>query len=338
MPSTRMFLQEMLRVAILVAATGVAQHASAHSLSVTRGTATIKRDMLTVQLEPNKHGESLLARLSIRDAQGDRLWDRRASTTRAGAAAKENILRYPLAPDTRFVSFQLVPPHGAGAAHGANVVLTVRVNGEDRDAIRLASSGNVEVVRIAPAAESQMPTGATGGTDPCESRRWEWLAWRSGDRSVRSIVAVEDWGVQIELLVPIPVIETWVPIGRANRDFIEPKEWKRAIAKMEAFVADRFDVRVNGSNPLAPTVRATFLDLADPQTATDREPDRLSAWTTGLRYSLQFRSAQRPDRVEVDWKLFNAIVLTANALMVTPGACNEFDFSTYSPHWTWHRP
>ncbi len=335
MPSNRLMLQAILRVAILIAVAGSAQLASAHSLSFTRGTVILEGDTLKVQFEPNKHGDFLLARLSIRNAQGVRLTGRRASTIPSGAKAKNIIVYYLLAPDTRYLSFQLDPPSTAGAAHVANVVLTVRVNGEDRNAIHLASSGNVEVVRIAPVAGSQMPTGDTEGTSPCASRRKGWFVSRSGDRSVRSIVAVEDWGVHIELLIPTPVIETWVPIARANRDFLEPNERKHAIAKVKAFVVDRFDVRVDGLSPLAPTVEATFLDLADPQTATDRESGRLSVWTTRLQFSLQFRSAQRPDRVEVDWKLFNAIVLTSNALTITPGACNEFDFSTYNPHWSW---
>jgi len=161
---------------------------------------------------------------------------------------------------------------------------------------------------------------------------------RNGDRSVRSIVAVEDWGVEIELLIPTPVIETWIPIGRANRDFIEANERRRAISMAEAFIADRFDVRVNGSNRLATAVKAHFLDPASPQDAMDGELHRLSAWTTGLLLSLQFRSAQRPEHVEVHWKLFNAIVLTANALMVTPVGCHQVDFSTYNPRWSWDRP
>lgn len=336
MPSTRDTLRAMFCAAIVVAA-GFAPKATAHSLNVTRGTATIEGDTLSVQLESSDHADSVLARLSIRDAQGDRLTGRPMSMIRPLASANDSVFRYPLAPDTSHVSFQLVPTSTANTAHVANVVLAVRINGEDRRAIRLASSGNVEVVQITPAPGTAIPTGLTELAGPCESRRREWFVLRSGDRSVRSIVTVEEWGVRIELLIPTPVIETWVPIGRANRDFLEPIERERAIAKLEAFVVDRFAVRVNGSSPLSPKVSVRFLDFAGHEATTDPKTDRLSAWASRLHVSLRFRSAERPGSVDVAWKLFNAIVLTANVLTITPGDCNEFDFSTYDSRWFWHR-
>ena len=338
MPKSRAIRQVATRLGFALAVVVLAQEASAHSLSVTRGTAILKGGTLTIELERNEHGTAPLARLTIRDHEGARLTGRRDAT-------QDLTLHYKIPSGSPYVSFQLAPPSFGSATHAAIVALAVRVDGKGRNAIRLANDGNVEIVHFATMPPGQDSADPHLGGNHCGTRREQWFAWRNQDRSVRSIVSVEEWGVHIELLIPTPVIETWLPITRASRDFIESIEQNRAIAKVNAFFADRFDVRVNESRFLRPTTEAKFLDFWVAEPASDRAPGRRCAWTSRLYVSLRFRSADRPNRVEIGWKLFNAVVLTANALMVTPDEDHELvptsrqhRFSKYKPRWVWPRP
>lgn len=104
MPSSRLVFQAMLHVAMVVAVIGIAQPAFAHTLSVTRGTAVVEGDVLTVHLEPNKHGESALTRLYIRDARGDGLAGIPPISNSANGGAKDHTLRYSLPPRATYVT------------------------------------------------------------------------------------------------------------------------------------------------------------------------------------------------------------------------------------------
>ena len=96
----------------------------------------------------------------------------------------------------------------------------------------------------------------------------------------------------------------------------------------------RVEARLNGDV-------VEFLDVGEFGGDPGRTPQRLSAWTSRVRITMEYDSPGHPRSVDLQWTLFNASVLAAHFLIVVDGAgtpafrCFEHDLTTYDPHVRW---
>lgn len=299
-----------------------------------------------------EYGSDLLSAIRIRDPRGEVLSGRVASCRLEGAGdtmidhkrirevSAYYVFSYELPKPVRYLSFQLDLRDTALVAP-TQIVLAVQSTDETARVLCLTSGGNIEVVSLAANRDR--------GKIEIEMQ----ADWRSGDadgscrpvpfvlsdalRSVRSLVYVENEGVRIELFIPVRVVETWLPIRRTRRDFIEVPEQSEAASQLEQFFASHNPMQINAVRAAPRITRLAFLDFGDAGLGEQRIPRRLSAWTSRLHVSMVYDSTERPRAIDLHWDLFNAAVLTANVLVVYDGGCLERDLSTYEPHLTWHR-
>jgi hypothetical protein len=122
------------------------------------------------------------------------------------------------------------------------------------------------------------------------------------------------------------VLESWIPLPRADPDFLGVAEQHAARRSFADLVASRVHL-VAEDGPTRPSeVDVVFLGLDDAALGPAPEARSLDAWTARVRVSLLF---DRPGRLH--WDLFNPRVTTARVVVLDGEGCAERRLSTYDP-------
>ena len=80
------------------------------------------------------------------------------------------------------------------------------------------------------------------------------------------------------------------------------------------------------------TVGIEYLDVGEPGGDAAHLPRRPSAWMSRGQITAEYPSHDFPRKLDLQWTLFNASVLTAHAMVLANGRCIEHDLSVYDPH------
>ncbi|RJP37890.1 MAG: hypothetical protein C4547_05300 [Phycisphaerales bacterium] len=329
-----------------------------------------------------RRAEGLLERLIVRDGHGRRI-EGRLKAARVAAASErvsgdelrrtlvEYVLEYDVSRAGRYLSFQQRPTDGAGAL-GTRIAIAVRsAGGGGTNELTLTTGGNVEVVTwerrppagnddppaVGPVADTPPETPSSwhpaGAHAPCDRRAF---VLTDAFKTLRGVVAIEDEKVRVSVYVPAPMIETWMPLPRAERDFLDPAEQDAAAARFARFCAERIRLCIDGSRPALVggdndasdlilgdratngKVAARFLNVGDIEPEVTAAPARLSYWTSRILVRMEYALHPPADRVDVEWTLFNSVVVVAPVLLVAGGKCVELDVSTYQPSVRWWCP
>jgi hypothetical protein len=321
-----------------------AHPASAHVISIIRGTAVVHAERLEVVLEVNpedlvhyygsgeitpraadRHAEHLLEQFVIRDADGDRVMGRVASvrTATSDKSAPRRFvysLEYALASAPEYLTFQQrIGAVDAGLR--SQLYLLVRTAGASVTTIlRLTSGGNTETLQL------QWPDNGSIGARPGIAGPVEEL------KSVRVRMDVREDGVNLQVDVPFPIMETFLPLRRDRQDFLETGEQEAARLAIQRFLDRRFPLRINGQSAEPHDSAIAFVQLNPAGRA-----QRLSAWTTRVRAHLSYPSPELVREVEMGWTLFNAAVLEVQAVVNCNGQETDRRISTYEPDLRWVR-
>ncbi len=317
-----------------------------------------------------RYGEALLERLVLRDDQGRRIDGRVLSAGLSGSAARaaaassemtydelrrslvEYVLRYDVSGAGRYLSFQQRPSDDAGTLL-TRIDLTVREAGVDGlMEIALTGGGNVEVVNLQGEAANASPAGPFAETSQSAEKsagsppRCDRSAFILIDafKTLRGVVEISGDRVDVSIYLPAPMVETWMPMPRAARDFLDPAEQAAAAADFARLCAER--IRLDLSNGATSAVAnvdngtteeqntaaatATFLDVGEIEGKASAARARLSYWTSRVFVKLSYAVPSTAARVTIEWRLFNSAVVAAPLLIIADGQCREQDVSTYA--------
>ncbi|MCZ6699137.1 MAG: hypothetical protein O7D94_09430 [Planctomycetota bacterium] len=216
----------------------------------------------------------------------------------------------------------------------------LQVRSKDRETdrfIRLTSGGNVETLAFFPCdperAHARKPTLGRGE----RSARAEEALDVSRFKSVRAFVYIDEDRVRIDVFMPVTLVETWWPIDRADRDFLEPAEMNAARDRLLGLFTHQNQLSIDGRRASPEAVQLEFLGPCAIG-MKHREPTRrLGAWTARVGASLRYKVDSPPDNVELVWRLFNSAVLNAHATVVFNKDRHEHRLTTYQPAVAWHR-
>jgi hypothetical protein len=342
-----------------------------HSVAVTRGKAVADGDVLTITLvayghdllhtqdlrvdadgtvaledihrASAGHGDSLRRSLVVRDSAGEAVDGELESWTfdvpEAGRVDLDGLrplqmrytLHYDIPPGGEFVSLQhRVEPRDAMFL--SNIVLTVTAADLPPQTVQLTSGGNVEVVRLVPVSN---PAGAHDREGPPAVGAVSdgaTFVLTDAHRTVRTLLYVEDAGVRMDLFIPVGILETWQPIPRAHRDFLEAAEQERSRERIARFARAHNPLSINDIPAEARISAIDFLDVGEFGDEADPAPRRLSTLTSRVRIRIEYPSPTPLREFDLHWTLFNPAILTAHALILVDGRCFEQDISTYNPH------
>lgn len=340
--------------------------ARGHSMSITRGTVVVQGEHLTISLtvpygdlhhlgarEPDAQGAfdageveraigavgpTMLARIAVRDARGQRMIGRCRTDGPALAdlvpADHEAFQRsqvtvtldYPIPEGTEYLSLQQVPG-AADRGVASAFVLSVRHGAAPTETIRLTQGGNVEVISLVPRAPS-------AHRDDSVERIKSFLQ-TDALRSVRCVARVHDRGLRVTVHVPLQIMQTWVPVHREREDFLEVGEQTAYRSALSTLIVASEALLADGPRGTGRRIGVEFLDIGESERDHDQPERRLSAWTTRVQITTEFANPRAPRSFDLRWTLFNSVVLTAHVLVVSDDQAREYELSTYSPELSW---
>jgi hypothetical protein len=308
----------LLALAFLLALALATGGASAHGVHQDRGEARVEAGRVVTIVEVESHGTATVApALVVRDESGRPLastttWEATGATSRPRCRI-EHVLGAP----TRRLTFQIEPDRGSGLAR--RLALDVEAQpGAAAQTMILTSGGNAETVDIAVRSAAP-PACGPGALDGPERLR-----------SVLALVRVDGDDVRLDVVMPLTLLETWLPLERASADRITAAEQAAARPRILELVAGRTSLHSGGHRLVATDADVTFLGLDDLAADGLPRPADLGALTARVRVSLRHR-ASRADSIDLAWDLWNGAVLEARAFLVDGPACVKRRLSTYEP-------
>jgi len=285
------------------------------------------------------YGDRLVQRLIVRGPSGEPLtgamqkvtlptFDKNALVEKdVTPAAIGYVVQYPLNGPAAYISFQQAPIAPEGSVPTIFALL-VRTPAGEEQAIRLTSGGNVAVVPLGPPEAS--PTDRA--TKPAAAIRS--FALEDAYDTIRAVLRITDTGVILDTYLPVPVLETWLPLQRQSVDFLQVDEQNRAATSIKGWCRDRQTLEAAGAKVTPGRIEVAFLDVG--RLEPPGQPRRMSTWTTRVRIT-QTYLVERPLReVKLTWQMFNNSVLTAEVLTVRGNATEWHEVSTYAPTLTLH--
>ncbi len=120
-----------------------------------------------------------------------------------------------------------------------------------------------------------------------------------------SFLYITRFEVRHEILIPLLTLEQWVPLDRADADYMSVEEQAAAKEKIEQFFQEHGEVDINGQTVPAKLVRLNFfgLDIAD--FALNADPRRVSVHQARVGVILSYTADQSPKTVRARWSTFS---------------------------------
>ncbi len=295
-----------------------------------------------------KHRQHLLEHFLIRNTRGERLrgkcveveWseptESKIGYSQLGALRVTYVLEYLTQTPPRYLTFQQFLG-GEYAPMPVRLALSVTAAGDATSRfIQLTNRGNVETLEFAwpdPAVSKLIPASMSGQ----QQGHPEHALGQDRFKSVRACMLIEGPVVRCDIYMPLVLLETWLPLRRASRDFIDAGEMKDARERLRAFFAGRNQIRINGRRAAASAVRVSFLG-PDAMSIDEPQVERLGAWSARVGVRLTYETDVPVSQVELVWDLFNNVVLDAAVTTVFGDSRNEKVVTPYSPSVSWsHR-
>ena len=151
------------------------------------------------------------------------------------------------------------------------------------------------------------PTEAPKNWRELRKKREEELQRKLGITSytgLYSYIYLNDREVRHEILVPLLTFEEWLPIKRANPEFLEVAEQDAMRGQIAEWFRNRNPVETDGI-PFKPVLqRLEFFGLDIQDFAQNAEPRRISAYQARLGIILSYPAKAPPNRVNLTWEVF----------------------------------
>lgn len=353
--------------AAFVAAIAGHRDALAHTLLVSRGTATVHADHVTVEIEVDaedilhspdaptddppdgwratfekwvvERAAVLSETIILRDGQGRRLpADPYVPHTPPGLAALEpdqhglRALRIHYRADYRPIAPLRHLSFQAGPGRAASIGLWQLVC-----AVRGAGQSDARIVRLT--SRGNVETVRIDRTDDGrvvvsgdgrDARDcFEWL----GDGLCAEIRAAED-GVHARVEVPLPLLSTWVALPTSDGEYLTVAEQRRVVEALPESWTSPISVRVDDAELLAQPPRFRWVP-SDFDLLVEGEPAEVSIWNGRFQVEVFFPFRVPPKDLEMQWNLFNNAVPTVRAFLLDESTSAEHTFSTYAPGFHW---
>ena len=153
-----------------------------------------------------------------------------------------------------------------------------------------------------------------------------------------SYIYLTDREVRHEILVPLLTFEKWLPLPRANPEFIEVAEQDAARQKITEWFRGRNPVEIDGV-PVQPILqRLQFFGLDIRDFAQNAEPRRVSAYQARLGIILVYPAKDPPNRVRLTWDSFQeAAPFLRSVVYDHEKNPTEEYFVRDQPRWEWTR-
>lgn len=352
--------------------------ATAHPISVVSELAYVDRDSIEVEVEifaedlyfyhdlaktdagavsrdglrsaAAKHGQLLLERLPVYDAQGQRLTGGEVVSVEGSEFPNDLLpgelmehsliyrLKIPLGSPPEFLTFsqRLVD---SSAGFPALVDFRVKQAGVEEEAVATLKPGQVRTVRFT--------WGESNSTRENAARREAWMQARRDDtlgvsalNTIRSFLYITPREVRHELLVPFPLVESFLTVDRAEPDFLTHAEQQAAKPIIAKFFASKNPVSVDGVVREPASTRVEFFTLDDRNLAKAVPRRTVSAVNCRVGVISSYPTTRPPGTVQLVWDAFNRDAWRVDAFCFVGDEVlrPEFSAAKRQDTFSWTRP
>ena len=185
------------------------------------------------------------------------------------------------------------------------------------------------------------PTEAPKDWSALRKKREEEMQRRLGITSytgLYSYIYLNDREVRHEILVPLLTFEKWLPVKRANPEFLEVDEQQAAHKLIAEWFRERNPVKIDGI-PVKPMLqRLQFFGLDINDFAQDAKPRRISAYQARIGIILTYPAKAPPHSVKMTWEVFHESAPFLRSIIYNRDLdpTEEF-FVKDQPHYEWTR-
>ncbi len=156
--------------------------------------------------------------------------------------------------------------------------------------------------------------------------------------AVYSFIYIERFEVRHEILVPLLTLETFLPIKRADKNFLEIAEQDAAKQAIGELFSHRNPVRIDGIQ-VKPTVsRIDFYGLDFKDFAMMAPRKRLSVMNARLGIILSYSTKGSLGQLAMDWEMFNPNASILRSTILTDSKTEKFVFSRFRRQFRWSNP
>jgi hypothetical protein len=302
-----------------------------------------------IEQSAEKHKKFLLGSLVIRDADGNALSGRITSLVIPTLPAQGLVtadlmstsvtygIEYPLLKPPTHLTFQ----ETGGQDMPVPAILTLTVTREGlppEPDLTLSGEGNVETVAIDWSEASRPATGDYAERKAREEQKSRQEMGITSYAATYTFIYIQNEEVRVEILMPLLTLETWLPIARTNKDFLEVTEQEAARTPIEKFFRSQNEMKIDGLGVKPELDRLDFFGVDFTDFALRPAPHRLSAWTARVGVILSYPTKGAPQHVELKWTLFNSEMLVARAIIFSYDKGSRFTFLRDNPLFTWDNP
>ena len=153
-----------------------------------------------------------------------------------------------------------------------------------------------------------------------------------------SFIYLNDQEVRHEILVPLLTLETWLPLERADEEYITVAEQEAARKKISDWARSGNPVEIDGIpvKPILERLQFFGLDIAD--FAQDAKPRRVSAYQARVGIILTYPAKAPPNRVRLTWNTYNKTAPFLRSVVYDRDSKpTEEYFVKDQPRWEWTR-
>ena len=351
---------------------------SAHPISIITGEALVHRDRMEMALavmpedflmvyglyanadsriatnditqSAEKHKKFLLDGLIVRDADGNRLIGN-VVKIEMPALPEDGLpvmdlmattivyhLEFPFAKPPTHLSFQ---QHFGGDSVVIPAIVNLVVTREGlppEPSINIPGDENVETIAFDWSETARQTAGDYAETQAREAARRKQDMGIASYSATYTFVYIQNEEIRVEILMPLLTLETWQPVARTNKDFIDVSEQLAARGTLEKFFTEQNELKLDGVAVKPKLERLDFYGVDFKDFAMRTEARRLSAWTARVGAILTYSTKGTPSHVELKWTLFNNDMLAARAVIFAYDQGSRFTFYPRNPVFKWDNP
>ena len=173
----------------------------------------------------------------------------------------------------------------------------------------------------------------------------EWDAWATKIRdktlgitsysSIYSFIYINDYEVRHEVLIPLLTLETWFPIERKDKSFLEVEEQDSAREKIEEFFGQGNPVMIDGIEVKPVVDRVDFYGLDFTDFAMQSARRRVSAVNARVGVILSYATKGPPSELTMTWDKFNWEVWAIRSVVFAYNESSRAEFFRDSPTFEW---
>jgi hypothetical protein len=144
--------------------------------------------------------------------------------------------------------------------------------------------------------------------------------------------------VRVEILMPLPTLETWQAVARNNKDILEIAEQTAARVPLESLFTTHCQLKIDGMAVRPRLGRFDFCGIGFQDLAARPEARRLAAATARVGAILTYSTKGAPRHVELKWTLLSDKAPAVRAVVFAYDKGSRFSFTPQQPTFAWDSP